>query len=200
MNHEKCLAPKSLLSLLFVLFLSAALWAQTAPRMPQPPASQGGRQTLGGGAAQDRITREVRHELLLLPYYNVFDWLQYQVQGYNVTLMGQVTNPTLKSDAQNAVKRIEGVESVDNRIEVLPPSPNDDRIRREEYNAIYGYDGLSRYAWGPVPTIHIIVNNGHVTLEGVVDSQADKDMANIRAKGVPQVFSVTDNLHVGSSK
>ncbi len=194
------MGPKSLLSLLFVLFLSAAVWAQTTPRMPQPPASQGGRQALGGSAAQDRIIREVRHELLLLPYYDVFDWLQYQVQGYNVTLMGQVTNPTLKSDAQNAVKKIEGVESVDNRIEVLPPSPNDDRLRRETYTAIYGYDGLSRYAWGPTPSIHIIVNNGHVTLEGVVDSQADKDMANVRAKGVPGVFSVDDRLQVGTTK
>ena len=175
--------------------------AQSAPSMPQAQPQQGGRQALGSsGPAQERIAREVRHEILLLPYYNVFDWLGYKVEGYRVTLFGQVINPTLRSDAQNAVKRIEGVEQVDNQIEVLPPSPDDDRLRREEYRAIYEYDGLSRYAWGPYPSIHIIVKNGQVTLVGNVDSQADKDMANIRAKGVPGVFSVTDNLTVGTTR
>jgi hyperosmotically inducible periplasmic protein len=184
------------------VFIGSTLLAQSPPApTPQAQPPQSGRQTLGSsGAAQSRITREVRHELLLLGNYNVFDWLAYKVEGYNVTLYGQVTQPSLKSDAENAVKRIEGVEQVDNRIEVLPPSPDDDRLRREEYNAIYGYDGLSRYAWGPTPSIHIIVKNGHVTLVGVVDSQADKDMAEIRAKGVPGVFSVTNNLVVGSSR
>lgn len=191
-------------SIVFQLCLTLAisgstLLAQTAPATPQP--QQSGRQTLGSsGPAQDRIAREVRHEILLLPYYNVFDWLGYKVEGYRVNLFGQVTRPSVRSDAESAVKRIEGVESVNNQIEVLPPSPDDDRLRREEYNAIYGYDGLSRYAWGPYPAIHIIIKNGHVTLVGNVDSQADKDMAVIRAKGVPGVFSVTDNLTVGSSR
>lgn len=197
MKDTHLIRPKLLAYLLcFAVFISATVVAQTAPRTPP----QSGRQPLGGSNASDRITREVRHELLLLPYYNVFDDLSYKVEGYKVTLFGAVTQPVLKSDAENAVKKIEGVEAVDNRIEVLPPSPDDDRLRRQEYNAIYGYDGLSRYAWGPTPSIHIIVKNGHVTLTGVVDSQADKDMADIRAKGVPGVFSVTNNLTVGSSK
>ncbi len=198
MNIARVIGMRIIGFLLLVEFASSTLLAQTPAPMPQ--AQQSGRQALGGTPAQDRITREARHELLLLPYYNVFDWLAYKVEGYKITLYGEVVNPTLKSDAENAVKKIEGVESVDNQIQVLPPSPFDDRIRREEYTAIYGDDSLGRYAWGPPPAIHLIVNNGHVTLEGVVDSQADQDMANIRAKGVPQVFSVTDNLHVGSSK
>src|SRR5713101_8091411 len=136
----------------------------------------------------ERITREVRHELLMLPYLGVFDNLAYKVDGYNVTLLGQVTRPTLKSDAGNVVKRIEGVEKVDNQIQVLPLSPMDDRIRLAEYRAIYGQAGLDRYALQAVPHIHIIVDNGKVTLEGVVATQADKDMANVRANTVSGVF------------
>ena len=144
----------------------------------------------------ERIIKEVRHELVMLPYYGVFDNLAYKVDGYNVTLMGQVTRPTLRSDAENVVKKIEGVEHVTNEIEVLPPSPMDDRIRRATYRAIYGYAGLDRYALQAVPPIHIIVKNGNVTLEGVVDREADKNLAGIRANGVTGVFSVTNNLHV----
>ena len=121
----------------------------------------------------------------MLPYYGVFDNLAYRVDGDTVTLMGQVTRPTLKSDAENVVKRIEGVERVVNHIEVLPLSPNDDRIRIAVYRAIYGQTGLDRYALQAVPPIHIIVNNGNVTLEGVVASETDKNLANIRANGVP---------------
>src|SRR3984893_12045598 len=113
-------------------------------------------------AATARITKEVRHELLMLPYFSVFDNLSYKVDGYNVTLIGQVTRPTLKSDAENVVKRIEGVEQADNQIEVLPVSPNDDRIRRAVYRAIYGNEVLSQYALRAVPPIHIIVENGNV--------------------------------------
>lgn len=147
-------------------------------------------------AAQDRIMREVRHELVMLPYYGVFDNLAYKVEGGAVTLMGQVTRPTLKSDAENVVKKIEGVEKVVNEIEVLPLSPMDDRIRVAVYRAIYGQPALERYALQAVPPIHIIVANGHVTLVGVVATEADKNMAEIRAKGVSGVFSVTDNLMV----
>ncbi len=145
---------------------------------------------------EQRIVREVRHELNMLPYYTVFDNLAYQVQGTTVLLVGQVTRPTLKSDAENAVKGIEGVERVDNRIEVLPPSPMDDRIRLAEFRAIYGSPQLNRYAVQAVPSVHIIVKNGHVTLEGVVANEGDKNVANIQAKSVPGVFSVTDNLRV----
>jgi hyperosmotically inducible protein len=147
-------------------------------------------------AGGDRITREVHHELVMLPYYGVFDNLAYRVDGNRVTLLGQVTRPTLKSDAGNVVKRIEGVESVDNQIQVLPLSPMDDRIRLAEYRAIYGHPGLDRYAMQAVPPIHIIVDNGKVTLEGVVANQGDKDLANIRANTVSGVFSVTNNLRV----
>lgn len=146
--------------------------------------------------AVQRIQKEVRHELLMLPYVNVFDNLAFKVDGYKVTLLGQVTNPTIKSDAEKAVKEIEGVEQVDNQIEVLPPSPNDDRLRRALFRAIYGYGPLEKYSLGVVEPIRIIVKGGHVTLEGVVDSQADKDIAGIRAKGVPGVFSVANNLQV----
>jgi len=148
------------------------------------------------GAGQDRIVREVRHELVMLPYYGVFDNLTYRVDGATVTLMGQVTRPTLKSDAGNVVKKIEGVERVDNQIQVLPLSTMDDRLRMAEYRAIYGDQSLNRYALQAVPPIHIVVDNGKVTLEGVVATETDKNLANIRANGVSGVFSVTNNLKV----
>jgi osmotically-inducible protein OsmY len=150
--------------------------------------------------AQERITREVRHELLMLPYFGVFDYIAYKVDGYTVTLLGQVVRPSLKSDAENVVKHIEGVEKVDNQIEVLPPSPMDDGLRRRLYRAIYGYPVLEKYALGVQKPIRIIVKNGHVTLEGVVDSEGDKNIAGLRANGVPGIFSVTNNLQVVSSK
>jgi hyperosmotically inducible protein len=153
-----------------------------------------------GAKGQDRITREVRHELVMLPYYGVFDNLVYRVDGTTVTLMGQVTKPTLKSDAGNVVKGIEGVEHVDNKIQVLPLSSMDDGLRLAEYRAIYGTPGLDRYAMQAVPPIHIIVDNGKVTLEGVVATQADKDTAGIRANTVNGVFSVTNNLRLESDK
>jgi osmotically-inducible protein OsmY len=148
----------------------------------------------------DNLVREVRHQLLLLPYYSVFDNLLYKVDGDKVTLMGQVVRPTLKSDAGNAVKEIEGVSAVDNEIQVLPVSPMDDQLRRAVYRALYGDQVLSRYGMSALPSIHIIVNNGHVTLEGVVDSESDKNLANLRASSVPNVFSVTNNLTVGNEK
>jgi hyperosmotically inducible protein len=150
--------------------------------------------------SQERIQREVRHELLMLPYFGVFDNIAFKVDGSTVTLLGQVVRPTLKSDAGNAVKHIEGVESVDNQIEVLPPSPMDDRIRMRLFRAIYGYPALQRYALGVQKPIRIIVKNGHVNLEGVVDSEGDKNIAGIRANGVSGIFSVTNNLRVEDSK
>ena len=154
----------------------------------------------GGAQSNAAVIREVRHELVMLPWYSVFDNLAYSVNGGQVTLTGQVVRPTLKSDAEAAVKHIEGVESVDNQIEVLPPSPNDDQIRRAEFHAIYSQPSLQRYAEGAVPPIHIIVKNGHVTLEGAVATEADKDVANVQANGVPGVFSVTNNLVVAGGK
>ncbi len=144
----------------------------------------------------DRLTREVRHELVMLPYYGVFDNLTYTVDGSVITLMGQVTNPVLKSSAERVVKGIEGVTKVVNRIQVLPVSNMDRQARVAEYRAIYGFQGLDRYAMEAVPSIHIIVDNGKVTLVGVVDTQADKDLAGLRANTVAGVFSVTNNLQV----
>lgn len=146
----------------------------------------------------ERFVREIRHELVMLPYYGVFDNLSYKVDGYNVTLMGQVTRPTLKSSAERVVKDIEGVEKVTNNIEVLPLSPNDDRIRRDVYRSVYGQTALNRYALNAVPPIHIIVNNGKVTLEGVVANEGDKNIANIQANSVSGVFSVVNNLRTES--
>jgi len=148
---------------------------------------------------QENLVKEVRHQLLLLPYYSVFDNLLFKVEGDKVTLLGQTVRPTLKSDAENAVKGIEGVASVNDQIEVLPVSPMDDQLRRAVYRAIYGDTVLSRYGMSALPSIHIIVKNGNVTLEGVVDSESDKNLAGLRANGVPNVFSVTNNLTVGSS-
>ncbi len=146
--------------------------------------------------AAQRIQNEVRHELLMLPYLCVFDNIAYKVDGYNVTLTGQVTRPSLKNDAERAVKGIEGVETVNNQIEVLPPSPMDDRLRHRLYRAIYGYPSLQKYAWGVQQPIRVIVKNGRVTLEGVVDTGADKSTAGIRANSVPGIFSVQNNLAV----
>jgi hyperosmotically inducible protein len=173
---------------LAAIFLAGILaWGAALQQPSSAPVSE---------RAVERIQREVRHELLMLPYLDVFDNLTYKVDGYNVTLMGQVTRPTLKSDAENVVKQIEGVEKVDNQIEVLPVSPMDDRLRLRLYRAIYGYAPLQKYALGVIKPIRIIVKNGRVTLEGVVDSEADKNTAGIRANGVSGVFQVTNNLRV----
>jgi len=146
--------------------------------------------------AVERIQKEVRHELVMLPFLSVFDNLAYKVDGYNVTLLGQVTNPQLKSDAEKSIQKIEGVEKVDNQIEVLPTSPFDDRLRQRLYRAIYAYPPMQRYAMPVLKPIRIIVKNGNVTLEGVVDSEADKNIAGVRAHGVSGSFSVTNNLVV----
>jgi hyperosmotically inducible protein len=145
------------------------------------------------------LEEQVRHELLMLPYYSVFDELSFQVDGNTVTLMGRVTWPTLKSSAENVVKRIPGVASVDDKIEVLPLSRFDDRIRLAELRAVYGNSALFRYNLGAIAPIRIIVKNGHVTLEGVVANQMDKNIAGMAANGVAGVFSVTNNLQVKSS-
>lgn len=150
----------------------------------------------GSPKSDERLIKEVRHELVMLPYYSVFDDLSYKVEGGTVTLFGAVTRPTLKSDAENAVKKIEGVDRVVNNIEVLPPSPNDDSIRRAVYRAIYSQPGLDTYSLRAVPTIHIIVKNGNVTLTGAVANQGDKDRAGIAANGVSGAFSVTNNIQV----
>jgi len=150
--------------------------------------------------SQDRIIREVRHELLMLPYFSVFDYIAFKVDGGTITLLGQVVRPSLKSDAENAIKHIEGVEKVDNQIEILPPSPMDDGLRMQLYRAIYGYPALEKYAMGVQKPIRIIVKMGRVALEGVVDNETDKNLAGVRANTVPGIFSVTNNLQVSPPK
>jgi len=145
---------------------------------------------------ESRLQNEVRHVLVTQPFYTVFDNLAYTVEGDRVTLLGQVVTPTLKIDAGNAVKSIEGVAAVDNQLEVLPVSPSDDQIRRAEFRAIYSAPGMEKYSIQAVPPLHIIVKNGHVTLVGVVADTADKTLANVRANTVSGVFSVTNDLKV----
>lgn len=142
------------------------------------------------------LENKVRHELVMLPYVNVFDDISFRVDGNTVTLFGEVTKPVLKSDAGNVVKRIEGVARVENQIEVLPLSPMDERIRLRMARAIYGYPALQRYGAGTQPSIHIIVKNGNVTLMGFVSSGMDKQLAFMRANGVPGVFAVNNQLQI----
>jgi osmotically-inducible protein OsmY len=170
------------------LFLPLTLLALATPGIAQDAQAS--------ARAQERITKQVRHELLMLPYLGVFDNMAYKVDGYTVTLYGQVVRPTLKSDAENAVKHIEGVEKVDNQIEVLPTSIMDDGLRHRLFRAIYGYPAFDKYRLVPQKPIRLIVKNGNVTLEGVVDNDADKNLAGLRANGLSGVFSVTNNLRV----
>jgi hyperosmotically inducible protein len=142
------------------------------------------------------LENHVRHELVMLPYLNVFDDISFRVDGGTVTLFGAVTKPILKSDAENAVKHVEGVSRVENQIEVLPLSSFDDGIRMRTARAIYGYPALQRYGAGTQPSIHIIVKNGNVTLAGFVSTDMDKQLAYLRANGVPGVFAVTNQLQV----
>ena len=146
-----------------------------------------------------RLSDQVRHELVTLPWYGVFDNLEYQVNGNEVILSGQVVSEhaQTKYDAEKAVKRIEGVTEVVNKIQVLPPLPFDNQIRRAEYRAIFSQSTLGRYSMGAIPQIHIIVNGGHVTLEGIVMNEMDRNIAQITANSVPNVFSVTNNLRIG---
>jgi hyperosmotically inducible protein len=174
-----------------LLFVAVAVLVTATLATAQRNASQ---------QAVERIQKEVRHEILMLPYFDVFDNITFKVEGYDVTLSGQVIRPTLKTDAERVVKAIEGVEKVDNQIEVLPVSPNDNRIRIRAFRAIYGYSALQRYALPVIKPIRIIVKNGHITLEGVVDSEADKNLVNMRARGVSGAFSVTNNLVVSAGK
>lgn len=174
------------------LMAAALLIAPVVSQASTPPAKV---QTMSS------LENAVRHELVMLPYYGVFDNLSFQVDPHGVvTLMGQVNRPTLKSDAQNVVKRLEGVTEVRNQIEVLPLSPFDNRIRWAVARAIYSYNGpLYRYAMGTQPSIHIIVKNGNVTLTGVVASEFDRNVANIRANQVSGVFQVKNELVVNKS-
>ena len=165
---------------------------RTAAAATQPAVSE--------SVQNSNLTKEVGHKLAMVPWYGVFDDLGYSVNGTEVTLTGAVVNPGTKSDAVGYVKNIKGVTSVVDNIKVLPPSSMDFQIRRAEYRSIFGYGGLFRYAMGANPSIHIIVDNGHVTLVGYVSNEGDLKAANIRANAVPGVFSVTNNLQIAATR
>ncbi len=181
--------------------LAAAALLQNPPATqvqagsPQQQSTQSSGETLSP-ETEARLINEVRHKLIMLPYFGVFDNLEFSINGRTVTLEGQVVKAVTRSDAENAVKHIEGVEKVVNKIEVLPPSDMDDRIRRQVYNSIYSYGPLFKYSNIPVPPIHIIVRNARITLFGVVDSESDKSYAGVRANMVPGTFGVTNDLRV----
>jgi hyperosmotically inducible periplasmic protein len=182
--------------LFWTLVLTMSLSLSSTSSFAAAPGSNRDPYPNGTPNSEAWLTNQVRHQLVMLPWYSVFDNLEYSVQGNKVILAGQVVRPVLKDDAVAVVKHIDGVQEVDNQIEVLPISNFDDQIRRAELREIYSFPSLQRYAWGTIPGIHIIVRNGHVTLEGAVDNQADKDVAGLRANSVPNVFSVTNNLRV----
>ena len=174
-----------------ILALAAAL-ALSASAAVAAPATSGGQ-----ASGYDQLAKKVRKELVTLPWYGVFDNLEYQIDGSTVTLYGQVVRPTTRSDAERRVSKIAGVERVVNHIEVLPLSSFDDSIRVRTYRALLGWNSpLFRYGRGVNPSIHIVVNGGHVSLEGVVSNEGDSRLAYILANGVPGVFSVTNNLQV----
>jgi hyperosmotically inducible protein len=146
----------------------------------------------------DTLKEEVRHQLVTLPYYGVFDWLEADAKADGtISLMGEVVRPTTKDDAENRIKKLEGATQVINNIEVLPLSPMDDQLRIALYRSIYRYDyPLFRYATQAIPSIHIIVKNGRATLKGVVANQMDSQLAFTAARGVSGLFEVKNELQV----
>lgn len=152
----------------------------------------------GEAANLDYMKKEIRKELVTLPFFGVFDWLEGKVESDGtVYLAGQVTRPTLKKDAQRRVEKVEGVDRVINQIEVLPVSPNDDRLRRAVFRELFNFNSpLFRYGQQPIPSIHIIVSRGKLVLKGVVANKGDSDIANIRARGVPGLFDVRNDLRI----
>jgi hypothetical protein len=186
-------------------FVNQVAWnwsmrSNIAPVASNVPQAQGARVGLMTNRPLNAIAREVRHELLSeLPYYTVFDWIEFEVLPDNTVLLrGEVTTPPdTKLRAEAVVRDVQGVSRVVNEIRVLPVSPNDQRLRRELYNAIYGFNSpLFRYGIGSRQAIHIIVDGGRATLKGVVDTQADKEQVYVRARGVPGLFAVTNELMV----
>lgn len=179
------------------LFAGALLMASGLPAAAKNDNKKHFDPYVAGPTDEAKTVKEVRHQLVMLPYYSVFDDLGFTVNGGTVTLVGQVVLPVLKDDAVAAVKNVEGVTNVVNNIEVLPLSANDDRIRRAVYRAVYGDPTLStRYGFQALPSIHIIVKNGNVRLEGVVANEMDRSIANIRANGVSGVFHVENDLKI----
>ena len=189
---------------MFVTLTAIAL-AFTSIPAPAAPAPQKKKSKLesrpraeGEAADLAYLSKEIRKELVTLPFFGVFDWLEGRVQpDGTVFLAGQVTRPTLKKDAQRRVEKVEGVDRVINQIEVLPLSPNDDRLRRAVFRELFNFNSpLFRYGQQPIPSIHIIVSRGKLVLKGVVANKGDSDIANIRARGVPGLFEVRNDLRI----
>lgn len=184
-----------LISFALATLVPGSAWARGAPSYPAQNQSRNSSQDQAETEVQ--LIKEVRHVLVMQPFYTVFDNLAFKLNGEEVTLLGQVVSPALKSDAASAVKKIEGVTSVKNEIKILPPAPGDDRIRRAEYRAIYSNPGFEKYAIQAVPPIHIIVDMGRVTLTGVVANKMDETLAITRANQVAGVIgAITNHLRV----
>jgi osmotically-inducible protein OsmY len=180
-------------------FASPSSFAAPAPQKKSKKSKLESRSRAEGESRdQAYLNKEIRKELVTLPFYNVFDWFEYKVEpDGTVYLAGQVTRPTLKKDAQRRVEKVEGVDRVINQIEVLPLSPNDDRLRRAVYRELFNFNSpLFRYGQQPVPSIHIIVSRGRLVLKGVVANKGDSDLANIKARGVPGLFEVRNDLKI----
>jgi len=184
-----------LAGLISILALAAS--AQTSSKGPVVK-DYGSMKVATGDPVEAKIAKEVRHEILMLPWYSLFDDLEFIVQGRTVTLSGFVTSEhaVTKSDSENAVKHIEGVDKVINNIQVLPPSPLDTQVREQAYAALSRTGSLSRYFWEAAPSIHIVVKNQRITLVGFVNSEGDKNLATLAVNGIPGVFGVTNDLRV----
>jgi hyperosmotically inducible periplasmic protein len=176
------------------LFVLGLVFAVPFVQAQHPPAAKPA--ASAPNPEEPQLSHEIRHQLFVLPYYSVFDYVAFALDGDKVTLTGYVLRPTLRANAEAAVKSLEGVTSVKNLIEVLPKSPSDDNARRAVYRAIFEDSTLQRYAVSDVPLVHIILRNGEVTLEGVVASEAEKNLASTRTAGVPGVSDVKNNLSV----
>jgi hyperosmotically inducible periplasmic protein len=202
MNWLRQLTPVALALALCVVFADQRIYAQDTPKNNDDKKG-GNNSALRSPDSRDQrrgvqLGEEVRHQLVTLPYYSVFDWLEASVTAQGeVALMGEVVRPTTKSDAENRIKQLEGVSRVENKIEVLPLSPNDNELRIALYRSIFNYNSpLFRYGTAAIPSIHIIVSNGHVALKGVVASAEDAQLANTAANQVPGVFEVKNELQV----
>lgn len=171
-------------SLVLTLFMAVSVFAGTQGNSPD----------------EAKISQEVRHQVLMTPYYSVFDIIEYAVDDGTVTLRGWTLEPGVKRDVEAEVKKIDGVQKVVNQIKEEPAGGSDQQIREAEYRSIYGFSSLYKYAWGAVPAIHIIVHQGRVELYGIVDNEADKNMILMRAKQVPGTFGVEDHLQVAQEK
>jgi hyperosmotically inducible protein len=187
------------LTIMALAFTSLSAFAAPAPQKKSKKSRLESRPRAEGEAAdRDYLVKEIRKELVTLPFFGVFDWLEGKVEpDGTVFLAGQVTRPTLKKDAQRRVEKVEGVERVINQIEVLPLSPNDDRLRRAVFRELFNFNSpLFRYGQQPIPSIHIIVSRGKLVLKGVVANKGDSDIANIKARGVPGLFEVRNDLRI----